>query len=289
MELTRDSVYLYDFVNYDKLVIDLEILTDMNPDYTISLLSRLPTRRWIEKIDLAKIANFWISNSGSDNAVIPDIDAIIKIVNNSSPESSNLYVLDGLEQIYAESDKAMLLEKLSILTDLIKGGNNVLIICLDQLSFDSDWIARLRHITEKLTIQHRTFEAIVEDDTVAEVPEDHELVYELGIDGGPRLAYLSKLPSVGFTREILVKRILQWRRMGLDVSAIEPALHYPSEDAYNLYKMVEENVRRATELERFIHANKSLLDVSQISTDMFRLRQLTGLDELEKKYYSLSG
>ena len=93
---------------------------------------------------------------------------------------------------------------------------------------------------------------------------------------------------MGFTKEILVKRILQWRRMGLDVSAIEPALAYENHHAYQLYKLVEEDVRRATELERFIHENHGVLDASQIAVDMFRVRQLTGLDELEKKYYSSS-
>ena len=58
--------------------------------------------------------------------------------------------------------------------------------------------------------------------------------------------------------------------------------------AYQLYKLVEEDVRRATELERFIHENHGALDASQIAVDMFRVRQLTGLDELEKKYYSSS-
>ncbi len=76
--------------------------------------------------------------------------------------------------------------------------------------------------------------------------------------------------------------------MGLDVSAIEPALSKPTESAYELYKLVEEDVRRATELERFIHLNVNEINASQLAVDMFRIRQLTGLDELEKKYYSLS-
>ena len=98
---------------------------------------------------------------------------------------------------------------------------------------------------------------------------------------------MSRLPEIGFTREILVKRILQWRRMGIDVSGIEPALSYNEDKAYMLYSAIEEDVRRATELERFIHENQDLLDVTQVAIDMFRIRQLTGLDELEQRYYSL--
>ena len=76
--------------------------------------------------------------------------------------------------------------------------------------------------------------------------------------------------------------------MGLDVSRIEPALSYESEKAYELYKSVEEDVRRATELERFIHQNLQSIDTVQLATDMFRIRQLTGLTEIEQKYYNSS-
>ena len=117
--------------------------------------------------------------------------------------------------------------------------------------------------------------------------EDNNL-FELAIDGGPRMAYLARLPRLGFTNEILVKRILQWRRMGLDVSRIEPALTYDIDEAYELYQSVEEDVRRATELERFIHENESIIEASDLATDMFRFRQLTGLNEIERKYYNLS-
>ena len=109
--------------------------------------------------------------------------------------------------------------------------------------------------------------------------------YELGEDGNPRLVYLSKLPRVGFSNNILVKRILQWRRMGLDVSEIEPALNYQEDKAYELYKSVEEKVRRAVDLDRFINSNSSSINASDLATDIFRLRQLTSLDELEKKNY----
>ena len=73
--------------------------------------------------------------------------------------------------------------------------------------------------------------------------------------------------------------------MGLDVSEIEPALKYREDRAYELYKSVEEKVRRAVDLDRFINSNSDSINTSELATDIFRLRQLTGLDDLEKKYY----
>mgnify|MGYP006216528611 FL=1 len=71
----------------------------------------------------------------------------------------------------------------------------------------------------------------------------------------------------------------------MDVSRIEPALTYDVDRAYELYSTLEEDVRRATELERFIHENESLIEASELATDMFRIRQLTGLNEIERKYF----
>ena len=288
MELRRDSVYLYDFTSYDQFVIDLEIIAEVNPDYDVTILSRLPTRRWIEKLDLSKINNYWITNTDNENSIKPHIDEVMNIISQGDNKSAMIYFLDGLEQIYSESDDAELLVKLTGLSDLVKHSNYILVICVNDLAYESQWFAKLRTLTQKISIKPQEFTTSVENEDPIEVMSEETMQHELGLDGGPRLAYLAKLPKIGFTKDILVKRILQWRRMGLDVSAIEPALSQPTDSAYELYKLVEEDVRRATELERFIHLNEHEINASQLAVDMFRIRQLTGLDELERKYYSLS-
>ena len=288
MELRRDSVYLYDFTSYDQFVIDLEIIAEVNPDYDVTILSRLPTRRWIEKLDLSKINNYWITNTDNENSIKPHIDEVMNIISQGDNKSAMIYFLDGLEQIYSESDDAELLVKLTGLSDLVKHSNYILVICVNDLAYESQWFAKLRTLTQKISIKPQEFTTSVENEDPIEVVSEETMQHELGLDGGPRLAYLAKLPKIGFTKDILVKRILQWRRMGLDVSAIEPALSQPTDSAYELYKLVEEDVRRATELERFIHLNEHEINASQLAVDMFRIRQLTGLDELERKYYSLS-
>ena len=288
MELRRDSVYLYDFTSYDQFVIDLEIIAEVNPDYDVTILSRLPTRRWIEKLDLSKINNYWITNTDNENSIKPHIDEVMNIISQSDNKSAMIYFLDGLEQIYSESDDAELLVKLTGFSDLVKHSNYILVICVNDLAYESQWFAKLRTLTQKISIKPQKFTTSVENEGPIEVVSEETIQHELGIDGGPRLAYLAKLSKIGFTKDILVKRILQWRRMGLDVSVIEPALSQPSDSAYELYKLVEEDVRRATELERFIHLNEHEINASQLAVDMFRIRQLTGLDELERRYYSLS-
>ena len=108
---------------------------------------------------------------------------------------------------------------------------------------------------------------------------------DLNEDGSPKLVLLTRLPRTGFTKQILQRRILQWRRMGLDTSEIESTLYSENTDLmYDKYVSVEESVRRATELERFIMEN--VRNTQEKTIALFRLRQLTGLSELERTYFS---
>ena len=291
MEVKRGVVYLYEFDSYDKLSMDIELLMDLNQEYNFTLYSRLPTRRLIEKLDLSKINHFWIANNEENTAIKPSIQEIIQSITNHDETTNNIFLIDGLEYLYNNGDNSELLSRLVMFADLLKSRNWVVIYCINSLAFDSDWIIKLRHLSDKLEINTPELESYEFEDKKEEnvvLPEEDNNLFELAIDGGPRMAYLARLPRLGFTNEILVKRILQWRRMGLDVSRIEPALTYDIDQAYELYQSVEEDVRRATELERFIHDNESLIEASDLATDMFRIRQLTGLNEIERKYYNLS-
>ena len=291
MEVRRGSVYLYEFENYDKLSMDLEILMEVNNEYYFTLYTRLPTRRLIEKLDLSKLDHYWITNNGKDKSIKPSIDNIIKSIKSYDFTDERIYFLDGLEHIYNNTKNEELLTKLVSLSDDAKANNYVIVYCINSLAFDSEWIIKLRHLAEKMDVKSPNSTAVEVEAAESKQNsslENEESAFELAIDGGPRLTFLARLPRTGFTNQILVKRILQWRRMGLDVSRIEPALSYSINEAYELYKSVEEDVRRATELERFIHENQESIDTAKLATDMFRIRQLTGLDEIERNYYNLS-
>jgi hypothetical protein len=73
--------------------------------------------------------------------------------------------------------------------------------------------------------------------------------------------------------------------MGLDVSEVEAAL-YTSKTSlmYDTYTMIEEKVRRAVQLDNWISENVE--DSQERSIAKFRIRQLTGLEELERRYFS---
>ena len=102
-----------------------------------------------------------------------------------------------------------------------------------------------------------------------------------GLDDG-RLRHLTKLPS-GFSADALRRRILQWRRMGFDVSDLESALVHIGEERERMYRHVEERVRQAVDLDRLLTLHADRLPATEVEHHRFRLRQLTGLEDIESK------
>jgi hypothetical protein len=114
--------------------------------------------------------------------------------------------------------------------------------------------------------------------------EDYQTSDEVIDEPSLGLAFLVRIPREGFTMDILRRRVLQWRRMGLDVSEVEPALFMNSLDAsFELYHSVENMVRKAIELDNRLDILLENGHRSEVTKMRFRVRQLTGFDEVEKR------
>lgn len=289
MKFEGGNIFSIDYSNQD----DLLALTDKlleNSEYNLKLMSRLPPRRLLEHIDISKIELFWLTERDTPHSMPPNLESISKEINSSKLDEEQLIIIDGFEWLIDLHGKESILNFINDLSDSLHGTKSRIVFPIDELSFDSVWISRMRkvvrHIRVDISSQFEEFdEEVNEEDIPLGTPSDN-IVFDLGIDGSPRLSILSRLPQLGFTQALLVKRILQWRRMGLDVSELEPALNYASNESYELYRLVEEKVRRVVELENYLYHNLEEIEVSELSTALFRIKQLTGIDELEKKYYS---
>lgn len=125
--------------------------------------------------------------------------------------------------------------------------------------------------------------ALDEEPTVARPAEGVSTIEPVGMDG---VRHLTRLPE-GFSVDALRRRLLQWRRMGFDVSDLEPALTADEERMEGLYRAVEAQVRRAVDLERRLERAAERLESTIVERDHFRLRQLSGLDEIEARLDAL--
>lgn len=99
------------------------------------------------------------------------------------------------------------------------------------------------------------------------------------------LRHLTTLPS-GFSVDALRRRILQWRRMGFDVADLESALVHDGEERERMYRHVEQRIRWAVDLDRQLNVHAERLAATEVEHFRFRIRQLTGLEDIEAKLAS---
>jgi len=144
--------------------------------------------------------------------------------------------------------------------------------------------ARWASIIPRLGVQANSQPNTVDVDSTVHRDGDSTSVQESSEDEATNhgLRHLTRLPT-GFSMDALRRRILQWRRMGFDVSDLEAALVQPDNERERTYRHVEDSVRRAVDLDRRLSNSARHLSAVEVEHFRFRLRQLTGLDDIESK------
>ena len=98
------------------------------------------------------------------------------------------------------------------------------------------------------------------------------------------LVQLVELPRRGFNKTILSKRMLQWKRMGIDISDLEPAMATEDMDkAHGIYSEVESLVKVAVDLCRLVDASRDKLTVTEREIMTFKIMQLSSVSEVEQR------
>ena len=270
----------------------------------VLLFSRQPHKRLLEYIDLAKIESYWLSERITAGAIPPSLEKIAHIITSKLPNDHGLIIVEGLEWLVSLHGEDAVLAFIRRIRDETYKSSWKIIFPINCLVFDSVWLARLRReapdtdifssiqddqieVNEEGIVKQNESSDAIKSHNFQQIPgEGIEL--DTREDGSPKLVMLTRLPRNGFSNSILTRRILQWRRMGLDVSEVEPALKIMDDKvAHQLYSSVEEKVRRAVELENHLEARSDNISATEMATARFRIRQLTGLDEIENWLLSL--
>ena len=288
MKFEGGNIFSIDFVSQIKLLEWIDKLLE-DEDSNVKLFSRLPPRRLLEHIDISRLELYWLTERSADYSLPPNLERLKRIFIEVT-DLEEFLILDGFEWLIELHGNDKILNFVNDLSDLLHGTNTRVILPINTLSFENSWLSKFRKVIKHVNIEleNNEIESFKEEENTEKTlnNDDERIEFDLGIDGSPRLSLLSRLPKIGFTNSILVKRILQWRRMGLDVSELEPALNYDIDDSYALYTIIEEKVRRVVELENYLYQNKEKIDVKEFTTSLFRIKQLTGIEELEKKFYT---
>ena len=255
---------------------------------SIVFISRYPTSRLIDFLDISEIQCYWLTNSEAKGVLEPSLEKLNHFTEALISSDQGVLFIEGLEWLVSIHGFEAVHSMLRSLAEKVAMSRWSIYLSMSESSYNRQELSRIKR--EAPILEIRSNEMIVQTDREETSPipgssTEKNLEMDLNEDGTPKLVLLTKLPRSGFTKQILQRRILQWRRMGLDTSEIEASLYSTNvELMYSKYTLVEEKIRRATELERYVVAN--ITDTQERAIALFRIRQLTGLDQLEMQFFS---
>ena len=251
-----------------------QALSPLIDDATDEVLcySRLPTRQLLRHIPSNKANMWWISDHESPQSIAPHTNEFISHIRQHSSHATELIVVEGLDWLVARSSETEVLSMLQELDNMTRTCDIDLIFPVDALSFTMQFWARLTSLAPKMEDEPSTDDedepwigdASIPDETGEKGPETEPSTDQI-------LVHLVNLPRVGFTHTLLAKRMLQWKRMGFDLSALEPALVISDvSKSHAIYETVESDIVCAIDCIRLLEANRDKLDSTE--REMFNYR-----------------
>ena len=283
-DLDVGKLYSLRYESQDKFLAIVDKFSQ-DSDKHAMLVSRSPQRRLLEHIDLDKVESYWMTTYDVLGAIQPSLEALEDLITSRVSNHEGVIFIEGVERLVALNGFSELMTMVMKIKDILHRRQWIVIFTINEEVFDEIQLAKWHKEVNPWTIVEKQALTNIDIDTteILAVESDNSTIHENDLAGN-KLSFLTKIPKDGYTKDILRKRILQWRRMGLDVSAAEPALYSTSDDdGYLIYKRVEQNVRRAVELDNRLDLLEQRGIKSEVTKMRFRIRQLTGFDAVEKR------
>ena len=260
----------------------------MKEDGHILLLSRLPQRRLLEHFDLDKVESYWITTQDVTGSIQPSLEQIEDLLISRIENHTGIAVVEGIEWLISLFGFSKVLNMVMNLKDsLHRKPWSVLFVVSEDVFSEIEFSKWHRESPKwdipKYEISDEQLGDIDQEENLFETDESDQID-----DQKIGLSFLLRIPREGYTKEVARRRILQWRRMGLDVSGAEPALFQTSDEiGYEIYKSVEDKVRIAIELDNRLDILEERGWRSEVTKMRFRVRQLTGFAEVEDRINEL--
>ncbi len=259
------------------------------------VLSRLSPQRLGQHLNLESIEFRWLTENMNPHAISPSLERIHHAISSRVVSDSGIVWLDAVEYLIHRQGFDAFLAFTRSLADELNGKNWAVLLPFDPLSLDGTEAAQLRREAVPYSFPFIDVQSNPEntvtlvEDIVSNVEElsseDVALDNDEGITGSDSYTIVKMLSSIAesaLSKEVLSRRMMQWISMGFDVSELESALKNP-DSRYQIYRRVEEKVRRAVECIRRIE----MLEIrghKLVTVKMrFRVMQLTGLDTIEEQ------
>jgi len=243
--------------------------------------SRLPARQLLRHVPSNKANMWWISDHESPQSVAPHTTEFIAHIRQHTSHATELIVAEGLDWLVARSSETEVLSMLQELDKLTRTYGIDLVLPVDALSFTMQFWARLTSIAPKMEGESTTDDE--DGPRIEDVASSNETVdpwSEMEASKEQVLVHLVNLPRIGFTHTLLAKRMLQWKRMGFDLSALEPALVISDvSKSHAIYESVESDIVCAIDCIRLLEANRDKLDATEREMFNYRFMAINNVQE----------
>ena len=243
----------------------------------VACYSRLPMRQLLRYIPSNLAEMWWLTDREDQRAVAPDIETLDAHVNGQLGPPGSLLIVEGLDWLASRSGEEVTLAWLQRLDAAVRERDIDVVLPVDPLSLSVHFWRRLsglaplleQPLTERLDAVDsgdRPVVEVAESDSRGEMVRADERV----------LTHLVSLPLAGFNKTLLAKRMLQWKRMGFDLSALEPALSMNDmQEVHAVYAAVETDIRLAIDGLRLMEHHHGRLSVSEREMFNYRMMSLT--------------
>ena len=243
----------------------------------VACYSRLPMRQLLRYIPSNLAEMWWLTDREDQRAVTPDIETLDAHVNGQLGPPGSLLIVEGLDWLASRSGEEVTLAWLQRLDAAVRERDIDVVLPVDPLSLSVHFWRRLsglaplleQPLTERLDAVDsgdRPVVEVAESDSRGEIVRADERV----------LTHLVSLPLAGFNKTLLAKRMLQWKRMGFDLSALEPALSMNDmQEVHAVYAAVETDIRLAIDGLRLMEHHHGRLSVSEREMFNYRMMSLT--------------
>ena len=287
MKLELGKAYTLNLVSQDKMLAYVDSIS-MRDEEHVLLLSRLPQRRLLEHVDLDKVEAYWVTTQDVNGSIQPSLDQISDLVSSRFENHTGIAVIEGIEWLISLHGFESVLNMVMKLKDSLHRKPWTLILAVSDGIMDSVQSSQWHREAIAWEIPTKAEISVITtaDDDI--ITEDLDNEKQLSDVISTSLSFLVRIPREGYSKDIARRRILQWRRMGLDVSEAEPALFQDSDDlGFEIYNLVEKKVRRAIELDNRLDVLLENGYKSEVTKLRFRVRQLTGFDDVERRINEL--
>jgi len=278
----KGKVYSLNLISQRAILAHIDKISSRNEGKVV-FISRLPHRRLVEHFDLEKVESYWLTKQESNGAIGPELSSFYGKVSEILSNDVDLLIIEGCEWLISMHGFDDFYTMIMDIKDLVYGTSKSVLFSLAIDVLDDINLSKWQGSTIEWNLPDLIDNSIQESDENRVDIEEAKVSFdeEASISS---LRYLTPITRDGYTKETLRKRILQWRRMGLDVSELDTSLFTLDDDyGFSQYKQVEEKVRRAVDIDNRL----DLLDSQGWKSDViklrFRIRQLTGFDEVENR------